>query len=1353
MRRARSGWLLLGTILVLLGLVLGSFGGWATTNPVGTPPAPATPVSAATVPSTVTRPTVPPPAMAAPALPPVPTGPPSGFRLASIDLPGPHPSAWGASGIPPGWIPSAAAGSSAPATTVGNPIDPEIEFYSTQNGSGGNVTWNVTLPVDRSPTANQSDLYAAVDFGLTVTAPTAWMNECFLELQLYPDATWYGTHSDNGNWIGAVVAWQIQTTTGTEDPCFYEPLYANGTPGPGYLNMSQGDRLSIGMTGWPGNPAGETLTVLDHTNGNRSYVVAYNTTGNFPLNPAYTANDVPDALQWSTGGVYPISFGLLTGRAGNPSVPSNNSYGGCSPGLPPPTPSNPAVPCPSFDPGSWVNDTLHPWQIDPPTFFNATGQSGVPAQVAFSQSFGGIDAFSALAGGACQGRLGSSYCSFPWFSYACALGAFEFGAVNFPGVSADFGEFGQYSGTRQHNAAQFPLYAPKSFATPTCGGPAYAVAVGPAVTGGSVTFLDRTYASATPVSGLGPGTYQLEATPPAGEYFAHWTATGNVTPALPYSPWTSVTVRGNGSVLAVFSATKTTVAVTFHDAPSGQVAVASGLVSGPGSSATMTVPASGVVNLTPGVYSLLAYSPAGFQFTSWGSSGSGQSIASTGLPFTWLLVTDLTPTASVTADYSPSNRSDRILLEAYDPANSTYTGGTVSLGGFLTTDSRNTSSWLVVGTYNLSASPAPGFRFGGWYYTQSSIMLNFSSVTNITLENGTVNAISLSGFVRAIFIPQNVAVMFTTSSGGGGVIVQGYGFVAAGASLSLTPGVNYSLSAAPGSGLIFVSWGTPDSTSIWNRATGSWSESLVVNKSGVVVANYGAGAAKTLSFEMSPVNAGQILFNGNNLYSNGSSNSSVVGGETYRDEAVASTGFSFAKWIVIGAITVGPSTLPNSTVTVSGSGTLIASFVTTTFPVTILTNTPNAASVLIDGSTSLVGSTLGLTAGAHTAAITIPPGATFIGWNSTPGLTVSNPQSLSTSITVTGSGALWALISPFAVSAPSVTPAAVDVGIPVSFLATAPSSATYTVGWSDLPAGCSVSTSLSFRCSPTTSGTYPVSVTFTDTYGEPAASGSVSLTVSPPPAITSLNASHSVIDVGLPTTLVSTEQGGTGPFTWSYAGLPTGCSSANRASLTCSPSAAGTFNITVTVIDAFGETAVANLSIVVNPLPSLAVSVTPTAGPLGTDVTITATASGGTGPLSFNYSGLPPGCPPSVATSLTCRPTSTGTFHVTVTATDVYGKNATQIVTLVVSAPIGLVVQVTPAQLGLGLAILGVVAGVAFLALRPRRSKPTIVASPRSSPGIPTPATYSVPPSRTSPAGAPEWSEAPSHAPEWKEDR
>lgn len=64
-------------------------------------------------------------------------------------------------------------------------------------------------------------------------------------------------------------------------------------------------------------------------------------------------------------------------------------------------------------------------------------------------------------------------------------------------------------------------------------------------------------------------------------------------------------------------------------------------------------------------------------------------------------------------------------------------------------------------------------------------------------------------------------------------------------------------------------------------------------------------------------------------------------------------------------------------------------------------------------------------------------------------------------------------------------------------------------------------------------------------------------------------------------TFSAVASGGTGPYSWTYSGLPAGCTTKNRSSLTCNPSVTGTFNVRVTVADRFGESANATVALTV----------------------------------------------------------------------------------------------------------------------------------------------------------------------------
>ncbi len=248
-------------------------------------------------------------------------------RIVPLDLPGPHPAAWGSEGLPPG-IPALLPAGSDPVTPcdVVNPAvggqsllaagcvghdEPSLSFYSDLSGSGGNLSWNATLPEDASPTQNQSDLYAAAWLGLVVSDPAGWLGQCYVEIQFYPDFSWAtpGT-STPGVWAGAAVGWQVDPATGAVDTCYYSPLYVDGSSGDGYFSMAQGDSFQLALLGWTGDPQGEQVWINDTSNAVDSQVTLYNSTGGFPLDPAYSANDVQNALLWTTGGELPVLLRL-----------------------------------------------------------------------------------------------------------------------------------------------------------------------------------------------------------------------------------------------------------------------------------------------------------------------------------------------------------------------------------------------------------------------------------------------------------------------------------------------------------------------------------------------------------------------------------------------------------------------------------------------------------------------------------------------------------------------------------------------------------------------------------------------------------------------------------------------------------------------------------------------------------------------------------------------------------------------------------------------------------------------------------------------------------------------------------
>ncbi|MFZ1140866.1 MAG: hypothetical protein WAN76_16910, partial [Candidatus Sulfotelmatobacter sp.] len=138
-----------------------------------------------------------------------------------------------------------------------------------------------------------------------------------------------------------------------------------------------------------------------------------------------------------------------------------------------------------------------------------------------------------------------------------------------------------------------------------------------------------------------------------------------------------------------------------------------------------------------------------------------------------------------------------------------------------------------------------------------------------------------------------------------------------------------------------------------------------------------------------------------------------------------------------------------------------------------------------------------------------------------------------------------------------------------------------------------------------------------------------------------------------------TLSGGIPPWSYSYQGLPPGCSSVNSSVLTCVPTGTGTFSVLGTATDGLGVTVAASALLEVNPLPLVTGFVaSPSTLPYNATALFLATVSGGTGPLTFRYGNLPGGCVSVDSPILSCVPGAPGNYTVTLTVTDALGRNA-----------------------------------------------------------------------------------------------
>ncbi|HTT25672.1 MAG TPA: hypothetical protein VMH90_01745, partial [Thermoplasmata archaeon] len=184
--------------------------------------------------------------------------------------------------------------------------------------------------------------------------------------------------------------------------------------------------------------------------------------------------------------------------------------------------------------------------------------------------------------------------------------------------------------------------------------------------------------------------------------------------------------------------------------------------------------------------------------------------------------------------------------------------------------------------------------------------------------------------------------------------------------------------------------------------------------------------------------------------------------------------------------------------------------------------------------------------------------------------------------------------------------------------------------------------------------------------------------VGPPggPSIDSYALEPPALVLGNSTTIVVNASGGAPPLRYAYSGLPPGCASLNVSRLGCSPTTQGVYELTLTVEGANGSLASVMTNLTVHPaVGGGGLQITSFSGgrpvlPLGESTVISVTATNGRGPLSYTYSGLPPGCVSANSSSLNCTPTSNGTYRLYVLVQDPAGDRSGAFGTLQVTGSV-----------------------------------------------------------------------------------
>jgi hypothetical protein len=231
--------------------------------------------------------------------------------------------------------------------------------------------------------------------------------------------------------------------------------------------------------------------------------------------------------------------------------------------------------------------------------------------------------------------------------------------------------------------------------------------------------------------------------------------------------------------------------------------------------------------------------------------------------------------------------------------------------------------------------------------------------------------------------------------------------------------------------------------------------------------------------------------------------------------------------------------------------------------------------------------------------------------------------SVTDSVGSSSTGSTWVTIAdPPRVSSLASNRSSGDVGQLVTFRATA-SSGTQpydSFSWNGLPSSCTAINSSTPSCRLASAGTLNLTASVTDAVGVVSpASTRLSFPVYPDPQVSTPTASRTGGDLGESTTFTVAASLGSGRYTYSWRGLPMGCTG-SKTSLTCTPSELGSFGISVEVVDSNGGSAISGV-LVFLVQPALSVNV---AGPSGAQsagqrLSFSVVVAGGTRPLSYAW--------------------------------------------------------------------------------------------------------------------------------------
>jgi len=369
------------------------------------------------------------------------------------------------------------------------------------------------------------------------------------------------------------------------------------------------------------------------------------------------------------------------------------------------------------------------------------------------------------------------------------------------------------------------------------------------------------------------------------------------------------------------------------------------------------------VSLPPGTYPINAGVIDQYTFAGWVCTG-GVSVADPTNPNTTFTVVDNAAEYLIQSNWT---------LDTY----SISLSGLVA--GWSCNGNENNPQVLPKGSYPLFSGNYAEHTFNGWQTTGGcSVTGNGQNATLVV--NGTSNG-TVSGSWTLINYPVNISNVY-----------PGWSLNGSQANPNNLPAGQYNLNAGTRAGYNFTGWTVSGSGSVSNNNANT---TLTVNTNGT-----GVNVAANWTLITYPISLSN-LHNGWSLNGDGTDAVQNLAPGAYPLSAGVYPGYSFSGWTVNGSVTVDDPSNPNTTLHVTGTGSVSGNWTLITYPVTINSNGGNSWEVNGNESDPDV-----LPPGTYPISAGNKAGYTFAGWSVGGGVTVDNASSPTANITVTGAGTL-----------------------------------------------------------------------------------------------------------------------------------------------------------------------------------------------------------------------------------------------------------------------------------------------------------------------------------------------------------